>query len=50
MMNEKSSLYEEEGRVFQIEGITCTKALGRREHGVLEKFKKTQCDWKQQQL
>ena len=39
-MSKKSSLCEEERRAFQVEGITYTKALVRREHDVSEKVKK----------
>ena len=36
----KVSLREEEGRAFQVEGLTYTKALGRKENDALGKLKK----------
>jgi len=39
-MSKKISLCEEEGRAFQAEGLTYTKALGRKEHDALGKLKK----------
>ena len=36
----KISLREEEGRAFQVEGLTCTKALGRKENDALGELKK----------
>ena len=49
-MSRKSSPREEEGRVFQVEDTTHLKDLSRRDRGVLEKLKKAEWDWKQQQL
>ena len=39
-MSKKISLCEEEGRAFQAEGLTYTKALGMKEHDALGKLKK----------